>query len=561
MASEYYDLGNYHRPITTASADAQLWFDRGLVWCYAFNQEEGVRCFRRVAEIDPDCAMAYWGIAYAKGPFYNLLWADFTACELEDVIATCHAASQQALALSEGATPVEQALIGALVRRYQSGEVAAYDVLQSWMDDYAAAMTGVYTAFPDDFDVIALHAEALITRTPWKLWDVDNRVPAEGADTLAAIAALERGMRLVEERGVEPHVGMLHMYIHAIEMSPNPEKALPAADALRDLVPDGGHLCHMPTHIDVQCGQYVEAIVANDKAIAADRKFLERGSTHDFYMTSCCHDFHLKMYAAMFAGRYQAAREAADGLAEFLTEDVLRNDQPYTAATLEGYYSMAMHVLVRFGKWQEIVDAPMPGDPELYCVTTAMHHYAKGVANAALGRFDAADQEKFAFEATAANITAERYFFNNFANDILAVARAMLDGEMAYHKGDFDVAFGHLRQAAALSDRLHYTEPWAWMHPPRHALGALLLEQGHVEEAERVYAADLGLTDELARCCHHLDNVWSLHGYVECLRRQQRDAEAAAIQPRLDKALAAADVRIGASCCCRGMTPKTDLGA
>ena len=549
--NDYYNLGQYRRAITTSSTEAKLWFDRGLIWCYAFNQEE-VRSFRRVAEIDPDCAMAYWGVAYAKGPFYNLLWTDFTESELGDVVATCHEAAKRALALADRAAPVERALIQALARRYQSGEVVGYDELQGWIDDYATAMADVYAAFPDDFDVIALYAEALITRTPWKLWDIDTGVPAEGADTMEAIAALERGMGLVEECGAEPHPGMLHMYIHAIEMSPYPEKALPATDALRDLVPDGGHLRHMPSHIDVLCGRYLEAITANDKAIAADKKFLDDTGPFDFYMTSCCHDFHLKMYAAMFAGRYRPAIDAANDVTSLLSEDVLRNDQPYTAATLEGYYSMTMHVLVRFGKWQAIVDTPLPADPELYCVTTAMHHYAKGVAHAALGNIAAAEEEKAAFEASLAGIEDERLFFNNFALDILAVARAMLDGEMAYRKGDYDEAFVHLREAAALSDGLHYTEPWAWMHPPRHALGALLLELGRVEEAERVYGADLGLNDDLNRCSQHPDNVWSLHGYVECLKRQQRDAEAAAIQPRLDAALAACDVEISASCCCRG---------
>ncbi len=561
LMSDYFDLGHYQRPITTDSPEAHLWFNRGLIWCYAFNQEEGVRCFRRAAESDADCAIAYWGVAYAKGPFYNLLWTDFTPTELGDVVVTCHEAAGRALALNDRVSPVEQALIRALTRRYQSGQVAGYDVLQSWIDDYAVAMAEVYAAFPDDFDVVALYAEALMTRTPWKLWDIDKGVPAEGADTLEAIAVLERGMRLVEERGAEPHPGMVHMYIHAIEMSPFPEKALPATDALRDLVPDGGHLRHMPSHIDVLCGRYVEAITANDKAIAADRKFLDGADMHDFYLTSCCHDFHLKMYAAMFAGQYRPAIEAADDVAELLTDDVLRHDQPYTAATLEGYYSMKMHVLVRFGRWREIVEAPLPTDAKLYCVTIAMHHYAKGVANAALGNIEAAEREKIAFEAAVANIADDRLFFNNFAPNILAVASAMLDGELAYRKADYDVAFANLRQAAVLSDRLHYTEPWAWMHPPRHALGALLLERGHVEEAARVYAADLGLTDDLSRCCQHPGNVWSLHGYVECLRRQQRDAEADAIQPQLDAALAACDVPIGASCCCRGMTLANGRGA
>jgi len=212
---------------------------------------------------------------------------------------------------------------------------------------------------------------------------------------------------------------------------------------------------------------------------------------------------------------------------------------------------MGMHVLVRFGRWQEIIDAPLPEDPELYLVTTAMHHYAKAVAQAALGEIAAAEAEKARFEAAVARVPAARRFFNNAARDILAVAAAMLAGEITYRKGEYEAAFGHLRHAVHLDDTLAYTEPWAWMHPPRHALGALLLEQGRIGEAAAVYRADLGLDHSLSRPKQHPDNVWSLHGTVECLKQLERPLEAAMMAQRLARALARADPTITASCFCR----------
>ena len=280
--SDYFDLGTYSRPITTTSPEAQLWFDRGLLWCYSYNHEESVHCFQKATKSDGDCAMAYWGIAYASGCNYNKGWESFGEKELKQAVADCYRATQQALARLDGASPVEQALIKALEKRYQSDQVVSQDEFCAWNDAYSAAMKVVYTSFPDDVDVGTLYAEAMINRTPWKLWDLKRGEPAEGADTVEAMAVLERMMRLVEERGSEPHPGALHMYIHTMEMSPYPERALRAADALRDLVPDAGHLRHMPSHIDILCGHYYEAVVANTKAIVADEKYLEREGPLNF---------------------------------------------------------------------------------------------------------------------------------------------------------------------------------------------------------------------------------------------------------------------------------------
>src|SRR5690242_4049511 len=266
--SGYYDLGGFGRPVSTSSPDAQRWFDRGLVWCWGFNHEEAVRCFRRAAELDPGCAMAYWGIAYAIGPNYNKEWAAFEPEELADAVATGHGALAAARGLAGTAAPVERALIEALAERFPAAEPAAD--CEPWNDAYAAAMRGVHRAFPDDPDVAMLFAEALIGRTPWQLWDLATGRPAEGADTLEALRVLEEAMAA----SPSPHPGLLHIYLHTMEMSPHPERALPAADALRGLVPDAGHLQHMPSHIDVLCGQYRDVVAANERAIAADRRFL-----------------------------------------------------------------------------------------------------------------------------------------------------------------------------------------------------------------------------------------------------------------------------------------------
>ena len=548
---DYYDLGTYSRAVTTGSPQAQRWFDRGLLWSYGYNHDEAIRCFRKAIEHDRDCAMAYWGIAYASGPNYNKRWDAFIEQELKEAVAQARLATQAALVHIDRASPVEQGLIRALEQRYQANQVTSLEQLFSWNDAYAASMRDVYRSFADDPDVAALFAEALIDRTPWLLWDLRTGQPAAGADTLEAVAVLEQALQRMEGHGAAPHPGVLHMYVHTMEMSPHPERALRAADVLRDLVPDAGHLRHMPSHIDVLCGDYRGAMITNSRAIQADSKYLEQEGPLNFYTLYRCHNYHFKLYSAMFLGQYQPALEAADQLQATIREELLRVEQPPMADWLEGFVSMKVHVQIRFGKWQDILATPLPHDQALYCVTTAMLHYARGVAHAACGHVAAAETEQQLFLDALTRVPATRYIFNNTCIDILAVAGAMLSGEIEYRKGNYDSAFTHLRQARSLDDNLPYDEPWGWMQPVRHALGALLLEQGRVEEALQAYRADLGLDNTLSRASWHLDNVWSLHGYVECLKQLGRDEEAAAAQTRLDLAMARADVPITASCFCR----------
>jgi tetratricopeptide (TPR) repeat protein len=543
--SEYFDLGRYSKPITTTSPMAQLWFDRGLNWTYGFNHEEAIRCFEKAASFDPHCAMAQWGIAYAAGPNYNKQWKAFDVIDLERSLALAYGATERALELATGATALEQALIAPLARRYPARESAAVTAI--WNEDYAAAMREVYRRFSGDLDVVALAAEALMNRTPWALWDIARGVAAEGADTAELVVMLEKALALP---GGMSHPGLLHMYIHLMEMSPHPERALIAADALRNLVPDAGHLVHMPTHIDVLCGNYRDVVEGNGAAMVADRKYLTREGAVNFYSLYRCHDYHFRIYGAMFLGQAEAALSAADEMIATLSEELLRVSSPPMADWLEGFYPMKMHALIRFGRWPEIIATALPEDQSLYCVTTAMIHYARAVALAATGEVAAAEAEALRFAAAREKVPPTRYVFNNTCLDILAVAEEMMKGEIAYRRGDFEAAFAHLRRSVELDDTLPYDEPWGWMQPTRHALGALLLEQGRVEEALAVYRADLGFDSTLPRACQHPDNVWSLYGYHECLVRLGRPEEARIIKARLDLALARATVPIASSCFC-----------
>jgi len=544
--AEYFDLGSWSRPVTTSSASAQTWFTRGLVWTYAFNHEEAVWCFERAIAADPGCALAYWGLAYALGPNYNKPWEMFDPVDLTSSRSRAHAAAAAAADRLAGAEPVERALVRALAYRYPAAEPAADGSV--WNQQYADAMREVYLAHSGDLDVAALFADALMNLTPWALWDITTGEPAPGAATTEIRAVLEHALQRDEGRA---HPGILHLYIHLMEMSPRPQDALWAGDLLRHLVPDAGHLLHMPTHLDVLCGDYRSVVSSNVAAVAADQRFTAERGALTFYTLYRAHNVHFMIYGAMFLGQARAALAAADRLAAMIPDDLLRVQVPPMADWLEGFVPMKLHVLIRFGRWQDIIGTPPPADPDLYSVTTAMLHYAKGVAYAATGQLDAASDQRAQFAAAAARVPDSRTLFNNTCQDILAVAAAMLDGEIEYRRGRYDEAFGHLRRAIELDDGLPYDEPWAWLQPARHAYGALLLEQDRVAEAEAVYRADLGLDPALPRACQHPGNVWSLHGYHECLVRLGKHEQAGIIGQQLEIASAYADVPITASCYCR----------
>jgi tetratricopeptide (TPR) repeat protein len=551
VGESYYDLGTYARTSSTQSPEARLWFDRGLRWMYAFNHEAAIECFEAAVANDDDFALAHWGIAYSLGPNYNKPWGFFDEKELQSVIERTRSEALKAKrAVEKTPSPVDEALVDALQYRYQTDKAPADCSI--WNADFAEAMRKAYMAHGDDLDVEALFADSLMNLTPWDLWDLRSGRPKDGAKTFEAKEVLEKAFK--QPGGLE-HPGLLHLYIHLMEQSPKPSDALPIASRLRGLLPDAGHLNHMPTHLDILCGDYTKAAEWNTTAIVADNKYLARVGPLNFYSLYRCHDYHFKIYAAMFAGQYEVAITTVTEMEETMPDDLMRIESPPMADWMESALSFRYHIFVRFGKWQEVIDWKLPSDPDLYCFTTAMAQYAKGIAYAATGRIDQAVEQREKFRQAAANVPESRMLFNNKCKDLCNIAAAMLDGEVEYRKSNFEAAFGHLRQAIEYDDSLPYDEPWGWMQPTRHAYGALLLEQGRVWEAATVYKADLGHDETLPRALQHPNNVWSLHGLSECLVRLGKEEEVKAIRPKLEAALEVADVPIKSSCFCRLHVP------
>ncbi|MCB1043162.1 MAG: tetratricopeptide repeat protein [Acidobacteria bacterium] len=506
-----YAIGDFHRQVTTQSSDAQLWFDRGLALVFAFNHEEAIACFSRALEADPQCAMAHWGIAYASGPNINNVEMDETA----RARATEHVQKASAL---KGA-PVEMALIHAIGTRY-----GLDDQQEPRNRAYADAMRQVAANYPNDADVTALFAESLMILRPWKHWTPEGQMAPE---TPEIIGTLEAGLSKWPK-----HVALCHYYIHAMEASPHPEKAMPAANVLRDAMPGAGHLLHMPAHIDVLVGNYQDSIIANQKGLEADRAFVTMRGDLNFYTLYRLHNYHFIVYSAMFDGQRALALEAAEAI--IVPQPLL--DQ--MADFVEAFLATRLHVFIRFGNWDTILAEPEP--PSDHFMSRAVWRHARTLAFAATRRVDEADAERALFQAAVEAIPESRLLFNNSCKDVMGVASAMVDGEIAYRKGQFEDAFRHLREAVSRDDALNYDEPWGWMQPARHALGALLLEQGKIEEAESVYLADLK---------RHPKNVWALHGLAECTERKGKDATA--VKDQLKKACSRADVPITTSCYCR----------
>ncbi|WP_299502918.1 hypothetical protein [uncultured Roseobacter sp.] len=543
IAMDGFDLGTYARHITTVSKTAQRHFDTGLIWLFGYNHEAAADCFKLAIAADPKCGLAHWGIAYAVGPNYNKPWEFFTAEERVSTLREAHEALAQAQKLKPDLAPVEVALIEALADRFPDDP--EIEDFAPWNDAFSDAMRRVYADHPNDLDVICLFAEALMNRTPWLLWDLPSGQPCEGASTLEAQAALEKAFDTLP--GAWDHPGLLHMYIHLMEMSPFPEKALRHGDRLVDLVPDSGHLVHMATHIDVLCGDYQNVVTRNARAAEIDQKYEAVAGAENFYTVYRIHNVHFEAYGAMFLGQPERALQASERLIEMLPDKVVR----YLPDLFESFWGKKIHVMIRFGMWQQIIDEPLPEDAELYSYTTAAMRQARVIALANLGLVEEARQERDEALAAMAAMQDTRMVFNNFGSDVLKVGEAMMEGELAFKSGDHEAGIAHLRRSVVLDDALLYDEPWGWMQPTRHALGALLMEMGRFDEAEAVYRADLGLDETLARACQHPRNVWSLHGLHECLVHRGELTEARHIKLQLDQAIARATVPIHASCYCR----------
>ncbi|MFI4894678.1 MAG: hypothetical protein ACIAQ0_14790 [Phycisphaerales bacterium JB058] len=514
----YEGFGSFERTITTESAEAQALFNQGMQLLYGFNHDEAIRSFKAAAAEDPSAAMPWWGVAYANGININ----DPEMTEIRSSAA--REAADKALARMGGASPVEQALIRAVSARY---EWPAPEDRAHLDQAYADEMQKVYERFPDDADVGALYAESLMNLQPWDLWTKDGEPKGR---TLEIVEVLEG----VIERYPQ-HPGANHFYIHTVEASNEPGRAVASAYRLTTLVPGSGHLVHMPSHIYVRVGRYEDAMRSNEAAIAADKAYFAVAPPPGFYTMYYGHNIHFLAYAAMMSGNYEKAISAARSLEAETPVEPLR----MYAGVIEGIMPTNFHVMVRFGKWDDILREPAYEDWRL--VSNAVRHYARAIAYSAKGMPEDARSEIALFEEAADAIPEDWYILNNSVDTVLPIARLMIEGETLWREGKRDEAYAKLREAVALEDDLIYDEPPAWMIPVRHALGALLIAGGEFDEAEAVYREDL---------VKNPNNGWALVGLQQALFGQGDAADAMALNGAIDQAFSAADVRPTSSCYC-----------
>ena len=515
-------LGTYKRKITTNSPEAQRYFNQGLAFYHGFNHGEAIRSFQEAARLDPKCAMAHWGIALACGPHINLAIVPPPAAEL--AWKELKLAQENA----EHASPVERALIGALSQRYANPQPEDRAPLDR---AYADAMRRVWQDYPDDPEVGVLFAEAMMDLRPWNQWTPEGQ-PNPGTEEI--LATLDAVLKLNPK-----HPFANHLYIHATEASPHPERAGAAANRLRTLQPGLAHNVHMPSHIDIRCGRWQEAIETNVKAVAADQRYRKIvGPPQGFINVYVAHNRHMLAYAAMMTGQRELAMKHIRAMVAELPADFLKEN----ALLAEGFVAMPMEVMVRFGMWDEILAEP-DNYADYMTGTRAFHHAARAIAYAAKGDPENARKEQAIFLEKAKLVPKEETFGNNTAEDLLALAQHMTEGEILIREKKLDAGIAELREAINLEDALKYDEPPGWLIPIRHSLGAILMQNGRFAEAEQVYREDLKKLP---------DNGWSLHGLAESLSAQKKDpAEAKATRAQFKKMWAKADMKITSSCLCQ----------
>ncbi len=512
------DLGSHTRTVTTSSPVAQRWFDRGLTWLYAFNHDEAIRCFSEAAEIDPGCAMAWWGIACANGPHIN------NPMVPPERDGFAREAVRRASTLVTGGTPVERALVAAQAQRWGASLPADRRPLD---EAYSQAMDAVAREFPDDADVAALTAEAAMDLQPWDLW---TRAGAPKGRAIEILAQLERALAL------DPNNPLAnHLYVHATEASSRPELGLAAADRLRDLAPDAGHLVHMPAHTYLRTARLADASRANELAMAADRRHRAEFPRDGFYRVYMAHNAHFLTFSSMLEGRCEAALQSARTMLAEMPPEFVQAAGPL----VDGFMPVVMHTLVRFGRWQEVLEHPP--FPAEYPVANGVRHYARGTALNALGKPDEAEAELRQLDALVAALD-ERTIGNNPAQVVMKIPQLLLSGEIAFSRGRRDEGLARVAEAVAIEDQLVYDEPPDWMMPVRHPYGAMLLEAERWKEAERAFHEDL---------TQYPENGWSLFGLARALRAQGREGEARAAESRFRTAWARADTKIHAPCLCQ----------
>ena len=509
-------LGTHHHKIATTSAETQRLFDQGLVLVYGFNHGQAIRLFQRAAELDPRAPMPLWGIALAHGPNINDFEMDRERAKTADEYA------RKALALTSAANPRERAYVEALSKRYSSDPNADLKKLQI---DYKDAMAAVAKAYPADLDAQVLYAESLMDLRPWQLWTRDGKPSDVTGEVVRVLESVLKRHPL--------HPGANHYYIHTMEGSPEPGKALAAAKRLETLVPAAGHLVHMPAHIYARTGNFVASANSNAAAAGVDERFMQRTGTRGgmYPLMYYNHNVHFESYSAAMAGQFARAKRTADKLTANVSPVIA--DMPM----LEGFVPQQYYVLLRFSKWDEVLALPAP--PASLQLTTVMWRFARGVARAAKADVAGARTEQQAFADLAGKIPAETPVgVLNTAGQLFAVARAVLEGRIAAAGGDKARAIEQYRIAVAAEDLLAYDEPPTWYYPVRESLGAALLAAGQAAEAEQVFREDLKYNPRNGR---------SLFGVWKALEAQGKKTEAGRAAAEFRRVWSVADVtlRIG----------------
>jgi tetratricopeptide (TPR) repeat protein len=492
-------VGNAHHPVSTKNPQAQAFFDQGLRYVYAFNHDEAARSFRRAAELDPKLAMAYWGVAEAIGPNYN----DPAG---EERFKAAHEAIQKAMDLSAGAPHAEQAYIHAMALRFPADPQADR---KKAAEDYRDAMRKLMQDYPDDLDAATLFAESAMNLRPWQLWNHDG-TPAPGTEEI--VATLESVVRRNPNA-----VGAVHYYIHAVEASNNPDRALAGANRLAALAPSAGHLVHMPAHIYIRTGDFEQGVKTNQLAAAADRAYMKGGGAPGIYtMMYYSHNLHFIASCASSTGNYAEAKRNADLLSAHVAPAV--KDVP----PLEAFMTVPIAVDVRFHRWDDILKMPAPG--ESFKTLTVFWHYARGLALAGTGKVSDAERE-YKMVAEAEKQTPPDLVFampiNNKTKDILKIAENYLGAKIALAKKDPAAVIGMLQEAVRIQDTLNYDEPPDWFFPVRESLGAAMLMNSDAAGAEKVFRADLQKNPR---------NPRSLFGLQEALKAQGREYDAGYVE-------------------------------
>lgn len=503
-------MGTLHHPVTTRSAEAQRFFDQGLRFVYAFNHDEAVRSFRRASELDSSLAMAHWGIAYALGPNINL-----------DVDPERERAAfdemQLALSIASKASPRERDYIDALSKRYTNDSAATPETLRRLAEDFSRAMGALSKKYPDDLDAATLYAESMMNLRPWRLWNKDG-TPADGTPEI--VSTLESVLRRNPN-----HVGAIHYYIHAVEASPDPGRALAYAPRLARLMPAAGHIVHMPAHIYQRTGDYAASAQSNEAAAAADRAYIKASGVQGIYpLMYYSHNLHFLAVAYSMSGRYRDALRSARQLEDNVAPHIRMMPM------LEGFNTTSTLVLVRFRRWGEILKAPEP--PAEQVATHSVWTWARGMALAATGKADEAEAALNSFAAAERSLPADASFGLNKASDILKIADRVLAARINETRGERVRASELLREAVAAEDALAYDEPPAWFIPVRESLGALLLAEGRAAEAESIFREDLRRNPHSGR---------SLFGLSKSLEAQRKTREAAVARRQFAAAWKRAD--------------------